>query len=96
ARHHRRPRNGLHKERLRQRAVSVQIKSPFKKADQRAEVTRYLVSVDVRGKDRLPLWRGTVETEASGADRYRVVRGMLTVLLERIGKAIENEIIFIN
>ena len=48
------------------------------------------------GADRLPLWRGTVETEATGADRYRITRSMLTILLERIGTAREGEVVFIN
>ena len=76
--------------------VGVQIKSPFKKADRRAPITSYHVYVEVRGTNKLPLWLGTVETEASGADRFRVARGMLSVLFERIGKAIESEIVFIN
>ena len=76
--------------------VGVQIKSPFKKADRRAPSTSYRVYVEVRGTNKLPLWRGTAETEASGADRFRVARGMLSVLLERIGKAIDSEIVFIN
>ena len=76
--------------------IGAQIKSPFKKSDQRAPVTRYRVYVEVRGADKLPLWRGAVRTEATGADRFRVTRDMLQLLLERIGKAIENEILFIN